>query len=642
MIVLLVITCVVITCVVILPYFFWLYIKLTQPLTDRDSLFYKKWENFKRWLSSKATLYCMAVVFAVLTYLSFTFSGDDKTNLSFILIIVQIVLTAFFLFRAFYAKNYRILPNIALTAGWIMAMVASYLIFFPESNAILAKFRQNNLLPSLEWLNQHHLLEIFSGGALGTSVLAVISGATKGMWDQPNSQLIQRFKKYRHQYLIGRSCILGINTLVWRITLLSFAIGFLFIAVFGIEGRQFQRGLVWMFFFTVDLGFLGIAPQFFVSDSGLIRIQTHYIRHYTKKLHKNLYLCQNAQAKEVGELSQIIADLYSSCLRNDIPSLKELLDSLETTSFCLDRLTFQIIFRFRENMHLYIMSADQKELSEAEKHHIELAFSSQIASFLEEKYAQKPTSNININVLTIVETLRLGIKCLFDDQSTEWSWLLCGSGITYEELRNLVFLDLLHFVWQQYNDDASEKCGLYSVCYDTQNPIEKAELLLEIPYIVEKKVKERFGNQLSCFEETTTERMPFCTRVEVYYWNLFQAKIQIIGNSNRIIQEIANTVSAFRLNAYAEDDKFMHHMLPIQNCFYHQTPDVGTYSILIDSPILNVVPANYAEIIPGWNKMSITDLPRCYSKLSPNPSRRKNFCLNIDEVYECLTRIIFL
>ena len=118
-----------ITCAVILPYFFWLCIKLTQPLTNRDSLFYKKWGNFKRWLSSKATLYCMAVVFAVLTYLSFTFSGDDKINLSFILIIVQIVLTAFFLFRAFYAKNYRILPNIALTAGWIMAMVASYLIF---------------------------------------------------------------------------------------------------------------------------------------------------------------------------------------------------------------------------------------------------------------------------------------------------------------------------------------------------------------------------------------------------------------------------------------------------------------------------------------------------------------------------------
>ena len=292
-------------------------------------------------------------------------------------------------------------------------------------------------------------------------------------------------------------------------------------------------------------------------------------------------------------------------------------------------------------MHLYIMSADQKELSEAEKHHIELAFSSLIASFLEEKYAQEPTSNIDINGLTIVETLRLGIKCLFDDQSTEWSWLLCGSDVTYEELRNLVFLDLLYFVWQQYNDDASEKCGPYSVCCDTKNPIEKAELLLEIPYIVEKKVKERFGNQLSCFEETTTERMPFCTRVEVYYWNLFQAKIQIIGNSNRIIQEIANTVSAFRLNAYAEDDKFMHHMLPIQNCFYRQTPDVGTYSILIDSPIFNV-PVNYAEIIPGWNTIIKTDLPRCYSKLSPNPSRRKNFCLNIDEVYECLTRIIFL
>lgn len=426
-------------------------------------------------------------------------------------------------YELLFSLTFRSVPTMFLT----LSMCIYYVVFlsFTTSPKELWGLRTGSSAV-YSFLAEGSFSNLLGWSVMGSAVATFIAEAGKSVWYtfggstvDGSSRVSYRFKLHRLRLISHRH---HQNMLWWILTAcVLLCVLASYILFLGKKEGVALDAISNLVFISGGISLLGISLHYFISDTGLIQAERKYISYNAATQWPRLCSSNSNKCKKSSpswsDYCQVCANLYCSYSgissedygKHDQFEVLKKISKDPSSECCPVRILADIVHSRDRQLFLFFCGISQ---TEEETLSSDLMFSHQVDSFWND-IANKSDNNL------VIFTIKTAMLCLFSANTEQlWQKTFSAEQTTYKELEKLVLLEIVRFLSQQQGD--YRECCLEWLCKARMGP---EALLLAGPYIVKSIIKKRWPNK--DFGATTDGNSFFCKLAEIYYYNLYDKKL---------------------------------------------------------------------------------------------------------------------
>lgn len=413
-----------------------------------------------------------------------------------ILAIVHLIPLALCSYQALFRKTFREWPNFALSISVCLEYL-SFLIYFYPNNAILGFIDGAKILEYA-----FRLTAFLAGGTLVAALATVLNDAIKEAFSQvkkSDTPNLSNFKNVRlrlltHTPFYPRENFPQISSQI--------ASTFLYLLIccttiiLPLASTNSDSPLPISFYLAI-LGMsafiLGVAAHFYASDESILKAEYSYVYYRVKYISAEDILHQTTVWKDYCQVVSNIYCSHSGLISEDehlhrlwYPALEQMKMSNKA---CESQFISDIVYTHNSTYNKYYSNESDSYTVNNKKMAVDTI-----------KYILDGTKAKPANGNGIIDVLFYATHCLFSNKAS-WERRFRAIQLTVEEAISVIFLDVCNTIVHE-KSQIEQGCRVSSYCAKcSSNPkhicsdafLNRAELLLSFPFIVQKCVEQRWG-----------------------------------------------------------------------------------------------------------------------------------------------------